>query len=232
MKFTLLIADAVFGHVGHTQRAVTTSVLVYLVHAAVATPTPNTSLSAAVSKLPATVSSLQTSPATASQEDSEIPEDWLQPERICSPLVLLENHFTHYTSFPMSLTTLNRINSCEELEADRQIVVLDSHHNLFPEWLADATLAGECPWQLVKREFIPGTVPPSIIEVGCLCNGHSCSRGGDFQCTAVSRRVEVWTSGPHHYGVFRSHMVTMTTACVCARRHVPRGGEAEFGLGH
>nr|XP_053635083.1 uncharacterized protein LOC128690428 [Cherax quadricarinatus] len=221
----------VFVRVTSTQRALT-SIIFCLLHAAAATPTPNSTHSGTLEGVDDSIPSLHATSASIDRYESELPRDWLQSERICSPFDLMEDHFRHYASIPLLLLTLSRKDSCEELERERQVVELDSHHNLFPEWLVDATVAGECPWELVIRDFIPGTVPPSIIEVVCLCDGHHCSRGGDFQCTPVTRNVKIWTSEPLYLGVFRPRIVTVTTACVCAQRQIPRGGEAELGLVH
>lgn len=176
------------------------------------------------------MSTEESEPAFENQFDSGFPNDWLQPESFCSPFHLMEAHFSQYASFPLSLLKLNNIHACEELDERRNIVELESHLDLQPEWLAEATVVGECPWELVRREFTSVTVPPSIIEVNCLCDGYRCSRLGDFKCIPVTRIVKIWTIEHHSFGLFHSQMVRVTAACVCAQRLGLDGGNAQPGL--
>ncbi|KAK3875255.1 hypothetical protein Pcinc_019854 [Petrolisthes cinctipes] len=160
-----------------------------------------------------------------------IPDDWLEPDDSCSMSEVLLGHFTHYTSFPMTLLRLTRVRACETLEENVGVITLENYQDLFPRWLVDATVVGECPWELVKREFAPGTVPPSIIEVKCLCDGHRCSgHGGDFRCISVTRVVKTWIINPFDHDQFIPRTATVTAACVCVQRYSPPGGYIQLGV--
>ncbi|XP_071520564.1 uncharacterized protein [Panulirus ornatus] len=174
----------------------------------------------------------ESEPTFESNYDSDFPNDWLEPESFCSPIHLMEDLFNHYASFPLSLLRFNSVHSCEELDKDRRIVELESYNDLQPEWLAEGRVLGECPWELVRRVFTSDTVPPSIVEVSCLCDGHICSSLGDFKCVPVTSFVKVWTMEHHSFGRYRAQMVMVTAACVCAQRLGLEGGNAQSGLNY
>uniref|UniRef100_A0A0P4WE04 Uncharacterized protein n=1 Tax=Scylla olivacea TaxID=85551 RepID=A0A0P4WE04_SCYOL len=156
----------------------------------------------------------------------EPPPDWLQPENPCPSYPLLEDIFSQYTSVPRFLLTLARHDACQSLEGDLQNVHLQDLSGFRPRWLVDAATAGECPWHLVRREFLHDTLPPAILEVSCLCDGHRCSLRGDFECTSVKQQVMVWSTestGGSHY---QPRILQVTAACVCAQRHAPQANHA------
>lgn len=173
-------------------------------------------------------------PAAASitfqkEQSSEIPSDWLQAEALCpdgTSYDLMDDHFSRYTSIPLALLTHERSHSCHNLENKKGIVKFESLNGLSPPWLVDATLAGECPWQLVKRRF-RDSVPPSVVEMNCVCDGQRCTRGGDFRCTPVIQNVTIWTGIP---SMRRPRNVSVTVACACAQRYSPPGGNVPVGL--
>ncbi|KAG7156132.1 uncharacterized protein LOC121854108 [Homarus americanus] len=211
----------------YRQPAVTSITLACLIHAVLATPTANSPHNLTINSLAGNVLTVHSPAAFMEHFDSQMPINWLQPEMICSPAELMNDHFSRYTAFPLSVITFNLVNACQNLQENREVVVLEDRHQLSPEWLAHATVLGECPWELVRKDFIPGIVPPSIIELGCLCNDHRCSLVGNFKCIPVSRSVRIWNRGPHSCGSYHPQTVKVTVACVCAQPHSPRGGEAQ-----
>lgn len=160
------------------------------------------------------------SPLNSSSADP--PEDWLEPDSPCPPHALLEDIFSQYTSVPRSFLTVARHDACRGLEADGQGMPLRDFSGYRPLWLVDATTAGDCPWHLVRREFLHGTLPAAILEVSCLCDGYRCSVQGDFRCTSVTRQVTVWSSEATGGVQYLPRPLQVTAACVCAQRHAPQ----------
>ncbi|KAK4312124.1 hypothetical protein Pmani_016417 [Petrolisthes manimaculis] len=174
-----------------------------------------------------------TGPADSRQQHYNhlMPDDWVEPaDDSYSMSEVLLGHFTHYTSFPMTLLNLTRVRACETLEENVGVITLENYQDLFPKWLVNATLVGECPWELVQSELAPGTVPPSIIEVKCLCDGHRCSGHGVLRCISVTRDVKTWIINPFDYDQFIPRTARVTVACVCAQRYSPLGGYIEPGV--
>ncbi|XP_064098571.1 uncharacterized protein LOC135209702 [Macrobrachium nipponense] len=155
----------------------------------------------------------------------EPPGHWLQGEYCSFTEVILE-HFRHYVSLPITIfSNLRGPNEvCDHLNVDKVSIELDSHQELIPTWLRDATLVGECPWQLVKRKLDDDMVPPEILEVNCLCNGFRCSEGGLFKCTPVSQEVKMWRSNTSKSYLLQLDRIRVTIGCVCAQRRSPEAG--------
>lgn len=154
------------------------------------------------------------------------PPDWLQPESPCPSHPLLEDIFSQYTSVPRFLLTLARHDACQNLEGNMQNVHLQDLSELRPHWLVDAVTAGECPWHLVRRELLHDTLPPAILEVSCLCDGHRCSLRGDFECISVKQQVMVWSTEATDGSRYQPRILQVTAACVCAQRHAPEANYA------
>ncbi|MPC11958.1 uncharacterized protein LOC123513524 [Portunus trituberculatus] len=155
------------------------------------------------------------------------PPDWLQPENLCPSHPLLEDIFSQYTSVPSFLLTLARHDACQGLEMHVHNVHLQDLSGFRPPWLVNAVMAGECPWHLVRREFLHGTLPPAILEVRCLCDDHRCSLHGDFKCISVKHQVIVWSTEATDSSRYQPRILQVTAACVCAQRHAP---EANYAL--
>lgn len=160
---------------------------------------------------------------------SEMPHDWLQPEDPCPPYPLLEDFFSQYMSVPRFHLTLARHNACQGLKGDAQVVQLQDYSGYSPQWLVDATTAGECPWHLVRREFLHDTLPPAILEVSCLCDGYRCSLHGDFECKSVKQQVTVWSSDAPGGSRYQPRLLQVTAACVCAQRHASQANHVRPG---
>ncbi|KAK7069069.1 hypothetical protein SK128_028341 [Halocaridina rubra] len=156
---------------------------------------------------------------------SEPPDDWLQPEGHCSFTEILQDHFRHYISLPVSVISNLRGSTevCDNLEVEKMSTDIRQHQELTPSWLKDAALVGECSWQLVKRKLDDNVVNPDVMEVSCLCDGYQCSEGGNFQCTPVTREVILWRSDPQQNYLLRPDRLQVTVGCLCAQRRGPEG---------
>lgn len=154
----------------------------------------------------------------------KLPSGWLETEYHCPSYRLLEDIFSQYTSVPRFLFTVARHNACQNLSRDMQTlqnVHLPDLSGFLPRWLVDAATAGECPWLLERREFFHSTLPPAILEVKCLCDGHRCSSIGDFKCVSVKREVMVWSTEFTDGSYYQPRILEVTAACVCAQRRAP-----------
>lgn len=160
---------------------------------------------------------------------SESSQDWLEHDISCPPHALLEDIFRQYTSVPRSFLTVARHDACRGLEGDAQGIPLRDYSGYQPLWLTDATTAGDCPWHLVRREFLHGTLPSAILEVSCLCDGYRCSLQGDFRCTSVTRQVMVWSREATGGARYLPRPLQVTAACVCAQRHAPQAMHIQPG---
>lgn len=152
-----------------------------------------------------------------------------EPDIPCPPHALLEDLFREYTSVPRYFLTVARHDACRGLKLDAQGMPQRDYSGYQPQWLEDATTAGDCPWHLVRKEFMHGTLPAAILEVSCLCDGLRCSVQGDFRCTSVTRQVTVWSSGASGGSHYLPRDLEVTTACVCAQRHALQGGHVHPG---
>lgn len=157
---------------------------------------------------------------------SEPPEGWLQPQKHCSFTEVIQNHFQHYISLPVTIVSNLRGSTevCDNLQVEKVSMELEQHHEITPSWLKDATLAGECPWKLVKRKMDDNMVPPEVLEVNCLCDGFQCLEGGNFECTPVAREVIMWRSDLQHSYLLSPDRVRVTVGCLCAQRRSPEAG--------
>lgn len=167
--------------------------------------------------------------ASSADQSSEDHSDWLQPE---DPCLACQQHPSyemmgkHYMSLPLAVMNHSRGHDCYRLEDKKGLLQLWSLQELSPSWLVNATVEGECPWQLVVRQLGDRT-PSSIVELSCgQCLGHRCSRGGLFKCTEVKKAVTIWTTEGvgSHIQHHRPLQEEVTVACVCAQKHSLQGG--------
>lgn len=152
-----------------------------------------------------------------------------EPGSPCPPHALLEDIFSQYTSVPRSFLTVARHDACRDLKGDAPGMPLRDYSGYQPLWLEDATTAGDCPWHLVRKEFMHGTLPAAILEVSCLCDGLRCSMRGDFRCTAVTKQVMVWSSEATGGAHYLPRYLEVTAACVCAQRHAQQASHVHPG---
>lgn len=162
-------------------------------------------------------------------EEDALNASSLEPVAPCTPHTLLKDLFREYTSVPRYFLTVARHNACRGLGLDNQGAPQRDYSDHQPQWLNDATTAGDCPWHLVRKEFMHGTLPAAILEVSCLCDGLRCSLQGDFRCISVTRQVKVWSSGASGGADYQPHFLEVTTACVCAQRHALQGDHVHPG---
>lgn len=164
-------------------------------------------------------------------EGPEAPDSWLQEEQF-SVSHFLQQFFAQFEFIPspvMSETPEAPL-ACVDLQVEPVKTVLPRHNGIIPAWLEDATLTGECPWRLARRQLPAGMIPPSVLEVECLCKGQRCFHGGDFRCTPVVREVTIWMEDALDREVSSVDRMRLTVGCVCAQRRGGRAGQVEHAI--
>lgn len=161
----------------------------------------------------------------------EAPDSWLQEEHF-SVSHFLQQFFAQFEFVPSPVMSESPENPlvCVDLQVEPVKTILPRHNVVLPTWLEDATLAGECPWRLVRRQLPAGMIPPSVLEVECLCKGQRCFQGGDFRCTPVVSEVTIWMNDALGQGAASVDRMRLTVGCVCAQRRGGRAGQVEHAI--
>nr|XP_027214658.1 uncharacterized protein LOC113807568 [Penaeus vannamei] len=124
-----------------------------------------------------------------------------------------------YTSIPHPITYTTQLLqqgvNCSSLQSELHENYIDPEVLLYPEWIYESKLIGDCPTHYRTRELPPKYSPAIVLEAECACRESQCSRSG-HQCVPVSLHMPVWVRrGPNLHVL---DVEEVTVACACAMR--------------
>ncbi|XP_042860457.1 uncharacterized protein LOC122246162 [Penaeus japonicus] len=124
-----------------------------------------------------------------------------------------------YTSIPHPVIYTSQVLqqgvNCSNLQSEMHENYIDPEVLLYPEWIYESKLIGDCPTHYKTRELPPKYSPAMVLEAVCACGESQCSKSG-HQCVPVSLHVPVWVRrGPNLHVL---DVEEVTVACACAMR--------------